>query len=719
MAAPDAADSATDNPYIEDPDTEFAPVEELGEERAREQAERLRSALRHHDHRYYVESDPVVGDRTYDALFARLETLEDAFDLPAENSPTQRVGGEPLDELRTVEHVAPMLSIDSSGDPDEVREFDRRVRRELAGSGGGQQSLAEFDSRGDESDGESDPVDIAVEYVCEPKFDGLSIEVVYENGAYERAATRGDGAEGDDVTANVRTIGSVPQRLRGEYPDYLAVRGEIYMPREAFTAHNRERVERGDDPFANPRNAAAGTLRQLDPSITAERPLACFFFGVLDSSYGFETHEEQYAKLPEWGLRVTDRVAVVDGIEAAIDYRDRLGAERESLDYEIDGAVFSVDDLAACERLGTTSRAPRWAYAYKFPARTETTRVTDITVQIGRTGRATPVALLDPVAVGGVEVSRATLHNPGEVEELGVNVGDEVRLKRAGDVIPYVTEVVDDGGEGTFAFPDRCPICDSPIDRDGPLAFCTGGVSCPAQLQRAVEHYASREGLDIEGLGEERIEQLIDAGLVESLPDLYDLREADLAALDGWGARSAANLRAELERSTEPALADFLTALGVPEVGSTTATALASEFGGLDPVMDAEEAALRDVPDVGPRVASEIREFFANERNRETIAGLRERGVEPEAVETEAGDELAGLTFVFTGGLSNATREEATEHVERHGARSTGSVSGNTDYLVVGDEPGQRKRDDAEAVGVPELTEAEFEALLAERDAER
>jgi DNA ligase (NAD+) len=719
MAAPDATDAATDNPYTADPDPKFAPVEELSEEDARDQAEQLRAALRYHDHRYYVANDPAIDDRTYDALFARLEALEDAFDLPTENSPTRRVGGEPLDELRTVEHVAPMLSIDSSGDPDEVREFDERVRRELARNGGGQRSLADFDGEDDESDGESDPADVTVEYVCEPKFDGLSIEVVYENGVYERAATRGDGVEGDDVTANVRTIGSVPQRLRGEYPDYLAVRGEIYMPREAFTAHNRERVERGDDPFANPRNAAAGTLRQLDPSITAERPLACFFFGVLDSSYGFETHEEQYAKLPEWGLRVTDRVAVVDGIEAAIDYRDRLGEDRESLDYEIDGAVFSVDDLAACERLGTTSRAPRWAYAYKFPARTETTRVTDITVQIGRTGRATPVALLDLVAVGGVEVSRATLHNPGEVEELGVNVDDEVRLKRAGDVIPYVTEVVDDGGEGTFAFPDRCPICDSPIDRDGPLAFCTGGVSCPAQLQRAVEHYASREGLDIEGLGEERIEQLIDAGLVESLPDLYDLREADLAALDGWGARSAANLRAELERSTEPALADFLTALGVPEVGSTTATALASEFGGLDAVMDAEEAALRDVPDVGPRVASEIREFFANERNRETIAGLRERGVEPEAIETRAGDELAGLTFVFTGGLSNATREEATEHVERHGARTTGSVSSNTDYLVVGDEPGQRKRDDADAADVPELTESEFEALLAERDAER
>ncbi len=707
MAAPDTTDLDTDNPYIADPDTEFAPVEELNEETAREQVERLREAIRHHDYRYYVENDPEIPDRTYDALFSRLEELEDAFELHEPNSPTQRVGGEPLDELSTVEHVAPMLSIDSSGDPDEVREFDARVRRELAGSGAGQQSLTDFES--------GDPADLDIEYVCEPKFDGLSIEVIYENGEYERAATRGDGREGDDVTANVRTIKSIPQRLRGEYPEFLAVRGEVYMPRDAFAKHNRERVERGDEPFANPRNAAAGTLRQLDPSITAERPLSCFFFGVLDSSFAFDTHEAQYEKLPEWGLRVNERVEVVSDIEDAIDYRDRLMAEREDLAYEIDGTVFKLNDIAAGERLGTTARAPRWAYAYKFPARTEVTKITGITVQIGRTGRATPVALLDPVKVGGVEVSRATLHNPGEIEELGVNVGDRVRLQRAGDVIPYVVEVVEDGGEGTFEFPDSCPVCESPIERDGPLAFCTGGVACPAQLQRALEHYASREGLDIEGLGEERIEQLLDVGLVESIPDLYDLRTADLDQLDGWGEKSAENLRTDLERSKEPRLAEFLTALGVPEVGSTTATTLAHEFGSLDAVMDASEAELKEVPDVGPRVASEIRGFFESERNRETITGLRERGVEPQAVEREdEDDELDGLTFVFTGALSRSTREEAEALVERHGGSATGSVSGNTDYLVIGENPGQTKRNDADAEDVPELTEEEFEELLAE-----
>lgn len=439
MTASDAADA--DNPYLRDPPTEFDDLATLDEEQAREQAEQLREAIRRHDHRYYIEADPGIPDRTYDALFSRLESLENSFDIASETSPTRRIGGEPLDELATVDHVAPMLSIDSSGDPEEVREFDERVRREL-GETGGQQSLAEFESGND-----------GIEYVCEPKFDGLSIEVVYEDGVYERAATRGDGREGDDVTQNVRTIGSVPQRLRGEYPDYLAVRGEVYMPRDAFAEHNRERVERGDDPFANPRNAAAGTLRQLDPAVTAERPLACFFFGVLETSHNFDEHSEQHEKLREWGLSVNDRVEVASNIEGAIDYRDRLGEAREELNYEIDGTVFKVNDLVACERLGTTARAPRWAYAYKFPARSEITRITDITVQIGRTGRATPVALLDPVEVGGVEVSRATLHNPGEIEELGVNIGDRVRLQRAGDVIPYVVEVVEDGGEGTFEFP--------------------------------------------------------------------------------------------------------------------------------------------------------------------------------------------------------------------------------------------------------------------------
>ena len=677
-----------DNPYVEAPDTDFAPAAGLSEEQAREQAELLREAIRYHDHRYYVEADPLVGDRTYDALFARLRELEEAFDLDREGSPTQRVGGEPVDELDTVEHVAPMLSVGQSGEAADVRAFDERVRGEVG----------------------------EVEYFCEPKFDGLSVEVVYEDGRYERAATRGDGEVGDDVTAQVRTIPSVPERLRGDYPDRLAVRGEVYMPREAFQEYNRERVERGEDPFANPRNAAAGTLRQLDPAVVADRPLAVFFFSVLASTVGFATSAGVYERLPAWGLRTTDRAELVEDVEAAIDYRDRLLAARDQLDFEVDGVVLKVNDRAACERLGTTSRAPRWAFAYKFPARSGETTVRDIVVQVGRTGRLTPVALLDPVEVSGVQVSRASLHNPEEIRRLGVGVGDGVRVERAGDVIPDVVEVLD-GGNGHFEFPETCPACGSPVEREGPLAFCTGGLACPAQLERAIEYYASREALEIEGLGEKAVEQLVEAGLVESLPDLYELTVGDLQELEGWGETSAENLVREIAATTEPALADFLTALGIPEVGDTTARALSRAFGTFEAVREASEDQLRDVEDVGPTVAAEARDFFDSERNAAVIDGLLEH-VDPQPADTGDGEALAGETFVFTGALERFTRSDAQELVERHGGSATSSVSGNTDYLVVGEDPGRTKQEDAEAEEVPQLDEEEFLELLAERGVE-
>jgi DNA ligase (NAD+) len=689
----DAAQAADDNPYLREPPTDFEPVDELDPGAAREQAEYLREAVRFHDQRYYVDADPVIDDRAYDQLFDRLQELEAAFDLDASNSPTNRVGGEPLDELDTVEHVAPMLSIDSSGDPDEVREFDQRVRDRLADA----------------------DIEAEVAYVLEPKFDGISVELVYRDGELERAATRGDGHEGDDITANVRTVGSIPQRLRGDHPEYLAVRGELFMPREPFSAYNSERIAEGKEPFANPRNAVAGTVRQLDPSTVAERPLDCFCFDVLECSATFDTHIEQVRQLPAWGLKTSARVERVDDIEAALDYRDRLLAERDDLSYEVDGTVIKLDDLAACEALGATSRAPRWAYAYKFPARSEETTVRQIAVQVGRTGRLTPVALLDPVDVGGVTVSRATLHNPDQIAELGVDVGDRVRIQRAGDVIPYVEEVTESASEGHFEFPEHCPACDSAVERDGPNAFCTGGLACPAQLQRAVQHYAARSGLDIEGLGEKTVQQLIDEGLVAGIPDLYDLTVAELAELEGWGETSAENLVAELEAATEPPLADFLAAIGVPEVGETTAANLARHFGTLDAVMAASEAELEAVDDVGPIVAEEIHEFFRSERNREVVDALRERGVEPQEAETETGDELDGLTFVFTGSLDGLTRSEAQELVERHGGNATSSVSGNTNYLVAGSNPGTSKREDAEVNDVPVIDQSEFEELLAER----
>ncbi len=696
-----AAEPAVDNPYIWSPPTEFDPVKDLDRETAERQVDHLREAVRYHDRRYYDEADPIIDDGAYDALFARLAELEEAFDLATEASPTQRVGGEPLDELETVDHVAPMRSVDSSGEASEVREFDERVRRNLESS---------------DWDGE-------LRYVCEPKFDGVSVEVIYEDGVYERAATRGDGREGDDITRNVRTVESIPRRLDGDLPAFLALRGELFMPRDAFSAYNRELIERGEESFANPRNATAGTVRQLDPNVVAERPLDCFFFDILDADpEPVTSHWERHERLPEWGLQVNDRVERVDDIEAAIDYRDRLVAKRDGLNYEIDGVVIKVDDYDACEALGSTSRAPRWAFAHKFPPRSEETTVREIAVQVGRTGRLTPVALLDPVEVGGVTVSRASLHNPEQIAQLAVDIGDRVKVERAGDVIPYVEAVVEKGDCGAgesdhFEFPDHCPACGSAVERDGPLAFCTGGVACPAQLQRAVEHYASRSGLDIEGLGEKNVQQLIDAGLADGIPSLYGLTVDELADLEGWGETSAENLVSEMERAKEPELAPFLTALGVPEVGPTTARALARSFGTLEALMDADTERLQEVDDVGERVAEEIHEFFRSERNHEVVEALRERGVEPQEAEVETGDELDGLTFVFTGSLSGLTRGEAQELVEAHGANATSSVSGNTDYLVAGPGAGS-KVDDAEAEDVTVLDQAEFEALLAERGIE-
>ena len=686
------------NPYLHDPPTEFEPVESLSREAAERQTEQLRAAIREHDHRYYIAADPVIADRIYDLLFSRLEELEAAFDLVERDSPTQRVGGEPVDELQTVEHTAPMLSIDQSGEAEDVRGFDARVRRELRDEGFAVDSVG---------------------YVCEPKFDGISLEAVYEAGRLQRAATRGDGRQGDDVTAQARRIRSIPQRLRGDYPDTLAVRGEVFMPKDGFRALNAARVERGDDPFANPRNATAGTIRQLDPSVVADRPLDCFFYGIM--AYDDADHKRpatQWAELQafgEWGFNVDDRAERLSDIEAAIDYRDELLADREDLNYEIDGVVIKVDDVDACELLGNTARATRSAFAYKFPARTEVTTITDIVVQVGRTGRLTPVALLEPVQVGGVTVSRATLHNPGEIESLGVDVGDTVRVLRAGDVIPYIEEVVEDNSDSVFDFPETCPVCGSPVERDGPLAFCPGGLACESQLERAIEHYVSRSGLDIEGLGPERIAQLREAGLVDSLADLYRLDTDDLAELEGWGEKSAQKLVDEIEAARKPPLDTFVTALSIPEVGGSTATELAAAFGSLDSLIHAEPEELEAVDDVGPIVAEKIRDFFETPENRAALDELLtagDGGVQPQPVDTDdAADELDGLTFVFTGSLSTS-RSDAQDLVEAHGANATGSVSGNTDFLVIGENPGQRKQDDAEANDVEVLDEAAFANFL-------
>ncbi len=699
-------DPPAENPYITDPDLDFRPVEDLDEVAAKAQAEALREAVRYHDYRYYVEADPVIADRAYDALFSRLQTLEAAFDLQSEDSPTRRVGGEPLDELGTVEHVVPMLSIDAGDDDPAARAFDNRVRKTV-----------------------SDPT-----YVCEPKFDGLSVEVIYEDGVYQRAATRGDGKTGEDVTENVATIPSVPLRLAGDPPSVLAVRGEVYIPLPDFHAYNRERIERGGDPFANPRNAAAGTLRQLDPKVTADRPLDWFAYDVLaagedeaafesadassgpDAGTGLKTHTDEHRHLEAWGLPVTDRFERVDSIEAAIEYRHDLLAAREDLPYEIDGAVFKVDDRAACAALGATARHYRWAYAYKFPARSEETRISDIVIQVGRTGRLTPVALLDPVDVGGVTVSRASLHNQSEIRELGVDVGDRVQVKRAGDVIPYVETVVESGSDSVFSFPETCPACGSPVEQVGPQHFCTGGLACDAQLVGRVAYFGSEDGLDIEGLGEQSAQQFVDASLIErDVADLFALSAADIQALDGWGERSARKLLEELEAAKSPPLPDFLAAIGIPEVGPTIARDLARHFGTLEAVMNASRPALQDVDGIGDTVADRIRTFFETEENRAVIERLQDYDVRPQPMEGAEGDALEGVTVVFTGSVEGWTRAELQDLVESHGGSATSSVSGNTDYLVVGANPGTSKQEAAAEHGVETLDPAAFFDVLEER----
>lgn len=693
------SDVSDDNLYVRDPDTEFRPAEELDEAAARRQAEWLREAIRFHDYRYYVLNDPVISDRAYDALFSRLQTLESAFDVRTSDSPTQRVGGDPVEELGTARHVVPLLSIDSSGRKDDVTSFMDRVER------------ASEDVR----------------YVCEPKFDGLSVEVIYRGGVYERAATRGDGETGEDVTENVRTIGAVPQRLRGDYPDYLAVRGEVYIPRSAFHEYNAERVEGGEEAFANPRNAAAGALRRLDPVETTERPLNCFFYAVLaagdDESVveestassgavgveGLDTHWAEHERLPDWGLPVNDRCELVDDRSAAIDYRETMLDHRETLDYEIDGVVYKVNDRSLCASLGTTKRQYRWAFAYKFPPRTGTTTVTDIAVQVGRTGRLTPVALLEPVDVGGVTISRASLHDQREIADLGVDVGDEVRIERAGDVIPYVDEVVTVESSGHFELPDGCPVCGGAVERGGQLHYCVAGLGCPAQLKRTVEHYASDDGLDIEGLGAVAANRFVEAGLVErDVADLYELGIDDIAALDGWGTTSARQVCDQLMASKEPSLGAFLSAIGVPEVGPALARSLAEEFETLDAVHNANEAALRAVDGIGSVVAGNIREFLDSEENRGVIRRLRARDVEPQPVPEHDDRALDDVTVVFTGRIEGWTRDELRKMVERHGGSAPKSVSGETDCLVVGSDPGRRKRKAAAEYDVTRLSPEEF-----------
>jgi DNA ligase (NAD+) len=654
---------------------------------------RLREEIARHDHLYYVLDAPEISDAAYDRLHEELEELEAAHpDLVTSDSPSQRVGGAPRDDLPSVRHVRPMLSLESVTNVADAREFDKRMKKGLGG--------------GD------------VVYTVEPKFDGLSVELIYEDGVLARGATRGDGMVGEDVTPNIRTIRAVPLRLRGgKPPRRAAIRGEAIMPLAAFHDLNRWMTERELPAFANPRNAAAGSIRQLDSRITAARPLSLFAYEIMaiEGAEPPDTHTHELDILERWGLRVDPHRALCRSIEEAIAFHANLAATRDELPFEIDGVVIQIDSKVDREILGVRTRSPRWAIALKFEPRKEVTVVEDIVVQVGRTGKLTPVALLRPVDVSGVTVSRATLHNAGEVAKKDIRVGDTVRIERAGDVIPAVVERIPQKNERrkrAFAMPDRCPVCGSAVAEEGAYHFCTGGLSCPAQLKRGIGHFASKGALDIEGLGQKTVSAMVDRGLVSSVADIYRLDEEKLLGLEGFAEKSAANLLAAIEASKKVPLDRFLYALGIRNVGEHVAALLADHYGSLDSVARAAEEDLLTIREVGPEVARSVSSFFADPKTKALLAELRGLGLVVAGTPRRTGPlPLAGKTFVFTGTLDSFSREEAERLVESLGARAASSVSGKTDYVVAGAEPGS-KLGKARSLGVVVLTEKEFAKLV-------
>jgi len=660
-------------------------------------AKALRAAIEEANHRYYVLDAPTISDAEYDRLFRELQDLEAQHpELATPDSPTLRVGAAPLEAFGTVRHRVPMLSLNNAFKDEEVEAFDRRVREGL-GAG-------------------------PVEYACEPKFDGLAISLVYDRGVFAQGATRGDGYEGEDVTANLRTVKSIPLRLRTAHaPRLLEARGEVIIYRRDFERLNARQREQGAKEFANPRNAAAGGLRQLDSRITASRPLRFFAYGLGEAEglHDAQTQSGVLELLDELGLPVCAERRTVQGVEGLLVYYRELAAKRVGLPYDVDGVVYKVNRLADQERLGFVARAPRFAVAHKFPAEEATTRLIAIEVQVGRTGAITPVARLEPVFVGGVTVTNATLHNEDELHRKDIRVGDTVVVRRAGDVIPEVVRAVPGSRKPhapLFHVPARCPVCGSAVVRlpDEAVARCTGGLFCPAQRKQALLHFASRRALDIEGLGEKLVDQLVDAGMVKTPADLYALDPAGLAALERMGEKSAQNVLAALERSKRTTLARFIYALGIRSVGEATARDLARHFGALDPLVAADEEALQEVEDVGPVVAMSIRRFFAEKHNRDVIDALRRHGVrweEGKARPAAPAGRLAGKTFVLTGTLPDMTRDEAAALITSHGGKVAGSVSKKTDYVVAGADAGS-KLAKAQTLGIAVLDEDGLSKLL-------
>jgi DNA ligase (NAD+) len=684
--------------FKKNPNTDFRSVGRMSENEAKEEIEALKEGIEYHNYLYYVKNRPEISDANYDRLFQRLQELEKAFpEFESPDSPTRRVGAEPVSKLKKVSHTAPMLSLHAALEEKEVVDFVNFVQRNADGK------------------------EATLILILEPKFDGTSVEIFYENGGFRYGATRGDGETGEDISENLKTIHSIPLHLQKQdgVPSSLAVRAEVFMLKRGFHQLNKERVEKGEEPFANPRNATAGLLRQLDSRMVAGRPLDVRFYDVL-AIEGDEpsTHWEILQLFSKWGLKTdphNQRCCSVNELKER--YRELLD-DRDELEYEIDGLVIKLDDLALREKLGTRQRSPRWAIAWKFPPKQEISRIQDIVVQVGRTGKLTPVALLEPVDVGGVTISRATLHNEGEVHRKDVRVGDKVRVARAGDVIPEVVETVEEPGKKRgkkFNMPQKCPACGSEVSREGAYHFCPASLSCPPQLIGRIVHYASRRALNIEGLSDKTARRLVETGLVSDIADLYKLSVDDILKLDGFAQKSATQLHEAIQATKKARLNRFLYALGIRHVGEHVAQVLARNFRTFDGLKQASREQIQKIRDIGPEIAASVEEFFAEEQNQEVLKRLFEAGTDIERMPERKGKlPLEGKTFVFTGSLEKYTRQEAERIVESLGGRAASSVSSNTDFVVVGDEPGS-KLEEAKEQGVQIVEGKDFEKLVSQR----
>ena len=672
-------------------------------EQARKKVAELRNTLNEYNYQYYVLDDPSIPDAVYDRDMQSLIALEKQYpSLQSPNSPSQKVGGEALSAFEQVTHDVPMLSLDNAFDEESLLAFEKRLKDRIKDTS-------------------------SLHFSCEPKLDGLAVSILYENGELVRAATRGDGQVGENITANVRTISNVPLTLRGDaHPDRVEVRGEVFMPREGFAKLNEHQKNAGGKVFANPRNAAAGSLRQLDSKITAKRPLMFYAYslGVVqpDNFTLPSTHSERLSQLGKWGLPLCPDIDTAEGGRGCLDYYHHILEKRDNLPYDIDGVVFKVNRIDLQAALGFVARAPRWAIAQKFPAQEEVTKLLDVEFQVGRTGAITPVARLEPVFVGGVTVSNATLHNQDEITRLGVKVGDTVVIRRAGDVIPQVVSVVDTkrtGSETDIAFPSQCPVCGSQVEKleDEAVARCTGGLICAAQRKQALKHFASRKAFDIDGLGDKLVDQLVDADLVHSPADFFTLSLGDVVGLERMAEKSASKLLSSLEASKQTTLAKFLYALGIREVGEATAANLAAHFETLDAIRDASIEALVEVQDVGEIVATHIFNFFNESHNTDVIDALLKEGINWPAIEKPDADNLPleGKTCVITGTLSEMGRSDAKARLQLLGAKVAGSVSKNTDFLVAGEKAGS-KLTKAQELDVEVWDEAKLIAFLAENE---